>query len=501
MNPAPASLFACLYVREFPAQALLRLRPELREKPFAVLAGEPPLQTICSINSAARLAGVSQGMTLVEMESLAPVTAMPRSQAEEQATRTALLECVAFFSPRVEDCGNDQDFVCVVDIAGTELLFGSPQKLAQRLLRSIRALGITATVSVSYDFNTSVCHARGMHRRTGVVVIEKGQEAAALAKLPLSVLNLSAEQHERFALWGIHSVGMLAELPEKALVARIGQEGRRLQQIAHGGLPHLFMPVEAAFALEEYMELEVPVELLDSLLFGIGRMLQQLIVRAAARVYALASITVKLRLDGAEDFIRMIRPALPTNDKKLWLKLLHLDLQAHPPIAAVLAITLQAEPGSTSKVQMGLFSPQLPEASRLDVTLARIRSMVGDKNAGWAVLKDTHGRESFAVEPFSVTAKASSTTQENSQPRACMRRLRPAEKIHITLVERRPAAFIFREKRFLVQHAYGPWLASGEWWRPTLWAEVQWDAIAQAHDGTILSCCLLHDEDLAIAGR
>jgi error-prone DNA polymerase len=35
-----AELYACVYAREFPAQALLRLRPELHEKPCVVLEGE-----------------------------------------------------------------------------------------------------------------------------------------------------------------------------------------------------------------------------------------------------------------------------------------------------------------------------------------------------------------------------------------------------------------------------------------------------------------------------
>jgi hypothetical protein len=72
----------------------------------------------------------------------------------------------------------------------------------------------------------------------------------------------------------------------------------------------------------------------------------------------------------------------PTNDPPLWIELLRLDLEAHPPQAAIIAVTLTAEPGSTSKVQLGLLSPQLPEPMRLDVTLARIRDLVGMRAAG-----------------------------------------------------------------------------------------------------------------------
>ena len=43
----------------------------------------------------------------------------------------------------------------------------------------------------------------------------------------------------------------------------------------------------------------------------------------------------------------------------MWLKLVQMDLEGHPPPAAVVGLVLQAEPGSTSKVQVGLFSPRL----------------------------------------------------------------------------------------------------------------------------------------------
>ena len=54
----PAELYACLYAKEFPAQAFLRLRPELRDKPCVVMDGEPPLQQVCSLTRKARTARI-----------------------------------------------------------------------------------------------------------------------------------------------------------------------------------------------------------------------------------------------------------------------------------------------------------------------------------------------------------------------------------------------------------------------------------------------------------
>jgi protein ImuB len=488
----PAALYACLYAREFPAQALLRLRPELHSKPCVVMKGEPPLQQVCGLNTKARLLGMTHGMTRVEVDTFPAPVLLSRSHQEEVAVRAILLECAGAFSPRVEDRSEDAAFLCVIDIAGTKSLFGPPEMLVRNLLERVRSLGISARVTVSSNFHAAVCLARGLSPSTPFRVIAPGDEAAALASLPLTVLDLTETQTETFALWGIHTLGMLAALPEKELIARMGQESKRLQQLARGEQPHLFQPVEAAFLLEEKMELDSPVELLYSLLFVVGVMLDQLILRAKARIFALASVTIVLTLDGGGMHTRTVRPALPATDKQLWIKLLHLDLEAHPPPAAIVALTLTAEPGSTSKVQLGLFSPQLPEAARLDVTLARIRAIVGEECVGRAVLQDTHAPESFRIEPFTVPPGDSSPVV-SSQPRAPMRRLRPPETTSVTLQNHRPSVFFFRERRYTVERAYGPWLTGGDWWNQSLWGLEQWDLVARAHDGGMICCCMTRD--------
>jgi protein ImuB len=486
-----AELYACTHVTEFPVQALLRLRPELREQPCVVMEGEPPLQQVCSLNHSARRLGMVRGMTQVEVDTFSGVAVLRRSHSEEAATKAALLERAGGFSPRIEDRSEDAAFQCAIDIAGTKALFGPPEALAQSLLTGVRALGITASIAVSGNLHASVALSRGIPMET-IRVIPTGEECAALAPLPLAVLDLTGDQAETFSLWGIRTLGMLGALPEKELIARMGQAAKRLRQLARGEMPHLFQPVEQVFALTERLELDGPVEVLDALLFVVNLMLDQLIRRAKARALALTSVSITLTLEGAATHSRSVRPALPSNDRQLWLKLLHLDLEAHPPQAAILAVALDAEPGSTSKVQLGLFTPQLPEPSRLDVTLARIRGIVGDENVGRAVLTDTHQPDGFCVELFGVSSAEPS--QILPPPlRPALRRLRPAEPAFVAVQSERPCAFVFRERRYAVEQAYGPWLAGGGWWSPTLWGCEQWDLVARAQDGAMICCCLIRD--------
>jgi protein ImuB len=493
----PAELYACVYVREFPAQALLRLRPELGNRPCAVLEGEPPLQSVCAMNARARSQGVAYGMTKVELDTIPAVVALRRSKTEEEAARNALLECAGAFTPRIEVDATDParaSFCCILDITGTEKLLGAPPVLARALQFRLRAMGFVSRIAVSANFHAARCLARGIASQ--LKTVDRGQESAALATLSLSVLDMSSDHAAIYELWGIRTLGMLAALPEKELIARMGQEGKQHLQMARGEQPHLFIPVEAPFLLEERMELDAPVEALESLLFVIGVMLEQIIQRAVSRVLALATVTLTLTLERAATHTRTVRPALPTNDRQLWIKLLHLDLEAHPPQTAILALTLNADPGCTSKVQLGLFSPQLPEPMRLDVTMARIHAIVGEDNAGCAVLKDTHKPDELTLKPLNIVSSSNTNeilTLTRTLIHASIRQLRPAEDARVTLHDRRPHRFVFRNRDYAVEQAYGPWLTGGDWWNAAEWKVEQWDLIARAQDGSLLSCCLVLD--------
>jgi protein ImuB len=493
-------LYLCLHAREFPAQALLRLQPGLHANAIAVMDGEAPFEQVCSLNMRARKLGAAPGLSRAEMERFAGVTRMPRSLAEEEAARAALLACAGNFSPRIEYGCTATTFWCVLDIAGTETLFGPPSILATLVQQAIAELAVTCSLAVSTNYHAAVCIARGAVYARRPVIVPGGGEREALASLPISVLDIVTDHADTLAQWGVTSLGMLAALPEQDLIARLGQQGHRLRQLARGEHPHLFQPVELAPVLEEFIELDTPVELLDSLLFGASLMLERLLARAAARALALAALTTELSLEGGVVHVRTVRPALPAIDKQLWLKLLHLDWIAHSPQAPVISLRLKAETGETGRMQLGLFSPQLPEPGRLDVTLARIRAIVGEDRVGSAELKDTHEPDAFRIKPFSLVAAVPDRLLKAVKPVAVMRRLRPAETLTVTLRNSAPHRFYFRGAAYEAEKSYGPWRATGGWWTEDRWTLEEWDVVAHIKNHppglptpSLLCCSMTHD--------
>lgn len=488
MTVPPPRLFAAIHAAEFPAQSILRLRPDFQSQPVAVLDGAAPQESVCSLNQHARKRGVASGMTRLEVEELSGVQLISRSLPTERAARTVLLECASQFSPRIEEVFAENACGFILDISGTERLFGPPLQLAQSLSAAILAAGFRASICVSSNFHTARIKSESTR---GICVIPTGNEPAAIADIPISALHLDEEHYETFVLWGIRTLGELAELPEEELVTRLGQQSIFWLKLSRGIAEHAFHPLEATFELKEHIEFENHIEQLDSLLFIGAGMINNLVARANGRALCLASLTVSVSLERSLAYKREIRPALPSNDRKFLLKLLQLEIASHPPQAAVTSLTLIAEAGQQSKVQLGLFTPQAPEPSRLDVTLARLKALVGPDRVGSPAQMDTHRSGSFTIGPFAVPDRPS--VRHDATSRISLRRIRPPHILRVQLDAHKPAAFRDGADRFEVQVAYGPWHSSGCWWSINQWEIEEWDLMATNKMGESVGFLIVHD--------
>jgi protein ImuB len=488
MTTSSHPLFAAIHAAEFPAQSILRLRPDLQSHPVAILEGVAPQENVCSLNLHARKRGVVPGMTRLEVEELTGIHLPSRSLPTEQSARAVLLECASQFSPRIEETFAANACGFVLDISGTERLFGPPLKLAQSLRAAIVAAGFRASICVGSNFDTARIKAESTR---GITVIPPGYEADALAEIPISSLRLDEEPCETFALWGIRALGELAELPEEELVMRLGQQSTIWLKLSRGTADHAFRPLEATFELKEHIEFENHVERLDSLLFIGAGMINNLIARATGRALSLAALTIRMSLERSLAYERVIRPALPSIDRKFLLKLLQLEIASHPPHAALTSLTLIAEAGQQSQVQLGLFTPQAPEPSRLDVTLARLKALVGADRVGSPALMDTHRSASFTMEAFAIPDR--STPQPETTARISLRRMRPPRPLRVQLRFQKPAAFRDGADNYEVQVAYGPWHSSGSWWSINQWDMEEWDVMATNNLGESFGCLIVRD--------
>jgi protein ImuB len=574
--------FACIFVPDFPVEAILRSEPGLRAQAVAVLEGKPPLQKVFALNEKARCAGIETGMSKVQVEACSGLVLRVRSLAQEAAAHAALLDGAQSFSPVVEDMAFD---TIVLDLAGLEPLFGPLPKIARDVARRGSDLGLEANVAVAPNPDCAVLAARGF---SGVTVIAKGEEAERIANLPLDVLfaglagaeqqKKAAELLETLSRWGIRNLRALAGLPEIALAERLGQEGVRLQQLARGAVSRKLVAVEPPLIFEEAVELEYPLMLLEPLALLLRNMLDQLCSRLGARALATQELQLRLELeqgyiadeateavdsecdstknsyehrDGANtelslgvdgrgrlsphkriqtpaasrsSFTRTLQLPVPMIDAGIFLKLLQLDLKAHPPGAPIRKVHLAAEPARPRNSQGGLFLPTSPEPEKLELTLVRISGMVGEDKTGSVELLDTYRPEGFRMQHFAPNLSEYSAADptgasqsvsngkfitalgkqvEKSRPQkisvaqndraqnlvTAVRMFRPPLRSIVILQDGRPAHIECpkrKEVRGEIIWLAGPWRSSGDWWEQDGWARDEWDIALQAEEGIAL---------------
>jgi protein ImuB len=478
--------YAAIYLPQFPVASWLHADPTVASQALAIIEGKAPLQRIISLNRDATKLGLSRGMTKVQAEAIGALLLRDRSNEEEQRVFEILCKVAQRFSPRIEvvtgppngyEGSNTLSISLLLDQTGTELMFGNGERYGHLLYAALKSAGFPCSVSVAQNAEASLILSQGSH---SVTCVPQSETARRLAPLPVSLLRCDATMLQVFRRWGIRTLGDLAALPESSLISRIGQRATRLQDLARGVADHLLLVEEEDFRLEERVVLDNPVELMESLLFVLSPMLESIIRQAVERAYALRALTLTLRLDKADGHELRIRPALPTQDRELLLKLISLDLQAHPPQAAILEVCLAAEPTKPPTAQRGLFQPQFPEPDKLDLLTARLRSLAGDSNVGSPALRNSYRDDEFALMPFSPASSPTKTVAMPLSPRLALRRLRPPQIVRVTLCAGVPASIFWQGRNFKLAELKEPWQSSGYWWDQRHWAAQEWDAVTAA---------------------
>jgi len=495
-------------------QAVLRAEVELREKAVALVDGTAPQIHVVAANNAAWRAGIQPGMAETQAQ-LCGVEIRRRSRAQEKAAHAALLDLGWSMSPRVEDHAQD---TILADLAGLNSLFGTDENIAREFARRAAELRLQAHVAVSANLEVAVHAARGF---AGITVIPEGEEARYLSGLPVQTLAPSAEALETLERWGIRTCAALGALPVLELSERLGQEGVRLQELARGAHTRSLVLAEPAQTLEEEMELDDAVEDLEPLSFVLGRLLDQVCARLAARALSAAAIRVRFDLGdafereeqvrgknvvtaavagaaaaasevqaAAKTYEKTLNLPVPMRDSKMLLKLLRLQLQADPPAGGIVKITLGADPARPRSTQHGLFVPNSPDPEKLELTVARLAKLVGNANIGSPELTDTHRPGEFRMNKFfaqpnetRARGKASRKSVAGGdgglapvrRPATGCRIFRPRLAARVELREGRPVKLFFRGLYGRVMTASGPWKVSGDWWREDAWQQEEWD--------------------------
>ena len=401
------------------------------------------------------------------------------------------------FSPLVEETKPN---TVVIDVDGCELLFGSAYQLANDIFarskqdRSIGGLETKINVALAANPDAAIHAATNLN---GITFVVPGEELTCLGEFQLQVLDSSLieiepkrteEILETLRLWGVHTFAEFAKLPLTGVAERLGPEGLKLQKLAGGNTERQLKLRQSPPVFAGSMELDYAVAELEPLSFIFARLLNQ--ICASLNSYALATneLQVRMMLENQSTHERVLTLPFPMRDHKVFLKLLLLDIEMHPPQSAVKTVSINCEPVKPRVLQNGLFIPLAPAPDKLELTLARLAKLVGENNFGSPVVLDTHRPDAFSIKRFELKTptqnrrrKKSADRQSPIGTRQCIgfRMFRPPLRAVVEVdsgIPRQVSAWGKQRSVYgKVVRLSGPWRTSGDWWRNDRWARDEWD--------------------------
>jgi protein ImuB len=426
------------------------------------------------------------------------------------ANASSIVQVARDFSPRVETHG---DRTVTLDISGLGSLIGEPRSIGEELRRTAADAGLRVHIAVAATSTAAILLA---HARAGLTVVARGEEAAAVATLPLRTLTTldfgpwtlgsgptqgPKPDVEQLARWGLRTLGDLASLPTAELSARLGQPGLRLQRWARGEEMRPLVPAGVAEQFDASLDLEWPIDGLEPLSFVLARLLEPLCERLERGDRGAVVLRVTLTLVNRERHERVVELPAPMRDARVLRTLALLDLESNPPPTAIDRVTVAVDVTEGRVLQFGLFARALP-SDTLATLLARLGALIGTDRIGSPSLVDTYRPGAFTMAKFDPPrefANPQSLTPNPSgraaQPPSVLRRFRSPVPAKVVLEHGRPIR-VTTDRRGVaggrVDRCEGPWRSSGDWWK-NVWNCDEWDV--SLSDGTTYRISQAHNEN------
>ena len=217
-----------------------------------------------------------------------------------------MLDALDDLSPRVEavDVG-----VALVDVTGLGPMWGSERRIAARaamLVRGVAPLPVRCGLADNRWLATLAARL-ARFERPGAPAAYRALEAGELSGLPLTLLPADAAVRQRFAMFGLTTMGQLAALPRSAVGAQFGASGERLQALARGNDPRPIVPRRRPGRVETAVIFDPPLDRIGAVGLTLRRLCAELCDRLRQRHLAPGRAVLSLVLEDAPA-IRVAQP-------------------------------------------------------------------------------------------------------------------------------------------------------------------------------------------------
>ena len=285
----------------------LRRRPELRGRPV-VVGGDGPRGVVAAASYEARRFGVHSALPSVTARRLCPQAVfLPGDHAHYAEVSAAVFGIFRDMTPLVEGLSLDEAFL---DVTGARRLLGTGQAIAAEVRRRIaRELELACSVGIApnkflaklaSELAKPRAGIRGVEPGPGIVEVEPGAELAFLHPLPVKALwGVGPATLDRLRRLGVETVGELAALGERPLVAALGSaSGRHLWELSWGRDGRAVEPERETKSIGH--EETYPADLYDrdEIWANLVRLCDAVAARLRGQGVGARTVTLKVRFSG-----------------------------------------------------------------------------------------------------------------------------------------------------------------------------------------------------------
>ena len=273
--------------------------PALRGRPV-IVGGLGARGVVSAASYEARVFGVHSAMPMSRARRLAPTAAYVSPHFDRYSEKSrevmAILESV---TPLVEQLSIDEAFL---DVHGARRLLGTGIEIARRIRTRVEAeTGLVVSVGVaSTKFLAKL--ASDLSKPNGLIAVPPGTERAFLAPLPVSRLwGVGPATLQRLDRMGVRTIGEVAELPESALTASLGESlGQRLHALACNDDPREVVPEHEAKSIGAEETFAVDLHARAELDREVVRLVDRVTGRIRRAKLQARTLTLKIRYENFE---------------------------------------------------------------------------------------------------------------------------------------------------------------------------------------------------------
>ncbi|MGH6877623.1 MAG: DNA polymerase Y family protein [Rhizomicrobium sp.] len=439
--------------------------------PLVIAAKTGNALRLCALDRKAAALGLRAGMPLANARAM--VLALDVANADEAADQR-LFESIAdwclHYTPQV---ALDPPHGLLLDVTGAAHLFGGEQALLARSRKSLRGQGFAVQGAIA----GSATAARALARYRDGALVPPGEEATAVAMLPVEALDLDPAITHAFRHAGLKTIGHVTTRKRSELTARFGAAmmfalDRALGQAEKPISPRAALPdymAERIFA-EPLVAEDAILETLRGLAASLGGLLAER-GQGARRLEAWF-----FRADGKIRRIA-IETGAPTRDPAVIVRLFRERLAALvdplDPGFGFDLIRLCADRAERCEAETAGFEARAKEEEKeIAVLVDRLAARFGSQRILVFQPNDTHIPEAAAVAlPAQRAGKSKLSWKEirgaDEAPRRPLRMFAKPELIEATaeVPEGPPVRFRWRRALHEVAFAEGPERIAMEWWR------------------------------------